>query len=139
MQRDRRESELRASNEQLRIASQQLERLAETDPLTLALNRRGIERVMLDRRVRRGRPPCAMLVDCDDFELVNDVHGYAAGDEVLREIAHRLANCLRADDAISRVGGDEFLILLPATTVLARSAITSASCSEASGSRSTNR
>jgi diguanylate cyclase (GGDEF)-like protein len=116
MQRHRREAELRSTNEQLLIANQQLERLAETDPLTLALNRRGIERVMLDRRIPRGRPPCAILVDCDDFKLINDIHGYAAGDEVLREIAQRLAGCLRADDAISRVGGDEFLILLPDTS-----------------------
>jgi len=115
VERHRREASLRDRCERQRIANERLERLAETDPLTLVLNRRGLERALFDPRAARRRPHCAMLVDCDDFKMINDDHGHAVGDDVLREIASRLASCLRSSDTVSRIGGDEFLILLAET------------------------
>jgi two-component system, cell cycle response regulator len=116
LERQRREAALVERTERLTLTNERLERLAETDPLTLVLNRRGLERAMFDRRIPRNRSSCVMLVDCDDFKLINDIHGHAAGDDVLRNVANRLAACLRSSDTISRVGGDEFLIVLPDTS-----------------------
>src|SRR5947208_156572 len=62
---------------------------------------------------RHNRSLCAVLVDIDRFKAVNDVHGHAAGDAVLREIAVRLTDGLREEDLATRWGGEEFLLLLP--------------------------
>ncbi len=79
------------------------------DPLTGLLNRRA-----LDERFKRhsGSPLTVVALDLDSFKAVNDAHGHAAGDEVLRVCADRLRHECRESDLIARVGGDEFVIVL---------------------------
>lgn len=95
-----------------------LERIVLLDPLTELLNRRGLQKVF-SREIaslrRNGSTLLAILLDLDDFKQINDVFGYAIGDEVLKNVADKLSKTLRATDYISRVGGDEFVILLPQT------------------------
>lgn len=103
---------------ELGLANGHLLKISRTDPLTELLNRRGLEED-LRKEARRALPSgsysLAMLVDVDDFKKVNDGHGHDAGDQVLKEIARRLKESLRQEDIAARVGGDEFLVLLPDT------------------------
>jgi two-component system CheB/CheR fusion protein len=95
-----------------------LETEANNDPLTSLLNRRGVEKVLtrsLSLCRRSGSAMVAILVDCDDFKRVNDSHGHAVGDAVLRAVAERIRVALRPSDWVARIGGDEFLALLPDT------------------------
>lgn len=62
-------------------------------------------------------PLCAAFLDVDRFKLINDVHGHAVGDEVLRIVAQRIGNRLRGDDRLGRYGGDEMVLLLPNTAL----------------------
>lgn len=92
---------------------------AYVDPLTGCYNRRGFdERLLaeLNRGDRYGRPTALILVDLDDFKLINDELGHPAGDHVLRRFAQLLNGTFRNTDVISRFGGDEFAILFPETT-----------------------
>ncbi len=95
-------------------------RLAVTDPLTGLYNRRyampHLDRI--DARAREGgRGYAVMALDLDRFKAINDTHGHAAGDAVLVEVANRLRDSLRVSDMIARIGGEEFLIVLPDTTL----------------------
>lgn len=117
VQRLRRRSYI--AQERLRASNAALHRLASTDPLTGCANRRYFfasaesER----RRARRhGRPLATLLIDIDRFKELNDQHGHAAGDAVLREVVALLGRSVRASDTVGRVGGEEFAILLPETT-----------------------
>jgi diguanylate cyclase (GGDEF)-like protein len=92
------------------------EHRAATDPLTGLPNRtRLMDRVhMALAAARRDNEFVAVLyADLDGFKQVNDVHGHAAGDAVLRHVAHRLVAALRAPDTVGRIGGDEFVIVTP--------------------------
>ncbi len=88
---------------------QEAERAAATDPLTGALNRRSGERILaaLDGPFR------LLVVDLDDFKRVNDDHGHAFGDGVLRRTADAVRRAVRSDDAVVRWGGDEFVVIAP--------------------------
>jgi diguanylate cyclase (GGDEF)-like protein len=108
--------ELALADAQRAIA--ELERLASVDTLTSLLNRRGLEAALTRetaRRRRSGEPLAAVLIDCDDFKRVNDSRGHSVGDQVLRQVAQRLQKSLRPSDHLGRIGGDEFLVLLPDT------------------------
>jgi diguanylate cyclase (GGDEF)-like protein len=108
---ERLERELEAARS--RMAA--IEARADVDPLTDVLNRRGFEREL--RRslayVKRYGPSAALLyLDLDGFKSVNDRHGHAAGDAVLKAVAMVLNRHVRASDLVARLGGDEFAVLL---------------------------
>jgi diguanylate cyclase (GGDEF)-like protein len=95
-----------------------LESAAFIDPLTGTGNRRALERDVareLARSFRHSRPVSIAAIDIDGLKKVNDTRGHAAGDEVLRDLANTLGETLRVGDGIYRVGGDEFVVLLPET------------------------
>ena len=90
--------------------------LARTDPLTGLPNRRSFEesaRRELARADRLRSPLALAVIDLDDFKLVNDEHGHAAGDLALRSVATAAGQTFRSADTAARVGGDEFALLLP--------------------------
>ena len=93
----------------------ELRRLADHDSLTGLLNRRGFMeglRRELRRMERKGEYGALLLLDLDNFKLVNDTAGHLAGDQVLRSTADVLRRRLRATDVIGRLGGDEFAALV---------------------------
>lgn len=87
------------------------------DPLTGLLNRRALhERYAQEERFDPQRALVLVLLDVDHFKRINDNHGHATGDAVLRDFAAAMRSGLRASDAVFRVGGEEFALLLPETT-----------------------
>ena len=111
----RRELARKARNDGRRAALQDGLRLAATDPLTGLYNRR-YALTQLDRIARnapeRGERFAVMVLDLDRFKLINDRFGHAAGDAVLTEVAARMNSCLRRDDFLARIGGEEFLAVI---------------------------
>ena len=96
----------------------QMHQMAHTDSLTGLVNRRAMGNRLegeLERAKRYDRPFALILGDIDHFKTVNDGHGHAVGDQVLREVAARLSAQLRTGDQIARWGGEEFLVLAPET------------------------
>jgi diguanylate cyclase (GGDEF)-like protein len=89
---------------------------AGTDPVAGCMNHRAMRRRLdeeIARAARTGSPLSCLLIDLDDFKLVNDVHGHQAGDAVLRAVVHALVGEFRAFDRVARYGGDEFVVILP--------------------------
>lgn len=105
---------------QLEISSENAERLARVDELTGLYNRRAFYEhgKVLTNSCQRNKDELAMiLMDVDNFKMINDKYGHAAGDTVLREIGNILLQRLRKSDVFARIGGEEFGMLLPFTTV----------------------
>lgn len=110
---------LHSENQQQRLARVLAEHQASHDPLTGLLNRRGLDAVLGERGSSweagdNGETALVVLsLDLDHFKAVNDRMGHAAGDRLLQVVADRLRRALRAEDLAVRLGGDEFLVLMP--------------------------
>jgi diguanylate cyclase (GGDEF)-like protein len=106
----RTENELRDSHQRLRL-------LANIDMLTSVPNRRHLHELAEELLSGGGEPASLMLFDIDHFKAINDRFGHAVGDAALRLVAREAREALRAQDVLGRMGGDEFVALLPCTTV----------------------
>ncbi|WP_244628411.1 GGDEF domain-containing protein [Tardiphaga robiniae] len=112
--------------QEVQRSNQMLERLAATDPLTGAGNRRQfIERIGTEiaRAKRSGAPLSLLSLDLDHFKEVNDSRGHIVGDEVLCEFVRKCLEAIRPYDSVARVGGEEFMVLLPGATLDAACAV----------------
>lgn len=104
------------SHQRLAVALEQVRELSEQDELTGLANRRSVMAQLegLQARLAGGGPPYSVaILDVDHFKRVNDQHGHAVGDAVLREFAQAVAASLRSSDRVARFGGEEFLLVLP--------------------------
>jgi len=110
----------RRFTDRLRDNVMQSMELAITDPLTGLYNRRYMEShaaLLVDRANERAKPLSMLILDIDHFKSINDTYGHDAGDEVLREFADRLRSCIRGVDLACRLGGEEFVVVMPDTDV----------------------
>jgi len=109
---------LRGQYERVRGLLDQAIRLSREDPLTgLASSRAFYERFSheIERMKRHGRPLALLYLDLDNFKQVNDEHGHRAGDQVLEAVGQTLRGHVRRIDLAARIGGDEFVVLMPET------------------------
>ncbi len=104
------------TRDQLATTQAQLVHLADHDPLTGLLNRRCLQHAVansITEAKRDGRRYALVLIDLDNFKMINDTRGHALGDTVLRSVAAALRDRLRTGDTLARLGGDEFAMILP--------------------------
>ena len=115
-QLSRLQARLRQQRRTLTEALEQIKVLATRDDLTGLVNRRHMNDLLENERqrsLRTGSGFCIALIDLDHFKRINDAHGHAAGDEVLRAFAREGTRLLRGTDLLSRWGGEEFLLFMP--------------------------
>jgi diguanylate cyclase (GGDEF)-like protein len=102
--------------QELQRTNEKLEHMAATDPLTGAANRRQfIDRVEAEiaRAKHNGAPFSLLALDLDHFKIINDSYGHQAGDRVLQRFVTKCRDAIRPFDGVARVGGEEFMVLLP--------------------------
>ena len=117
-QRDKLYDELIKTREKLESQTERLQSLASTDELTNLLNRREMNCrsvLLLEQAMRSKQLVALLIIDIDNFKVVNDTFGHLEGDRVLKELGQRLKHFGRQTDLISRYGGEEFLIMVPDT------------------------
>ena len=117
-QRDKLYDELIKTREKLESQTERLQSLASTDELTNLLNRREMNCrsvLLLEQAMRSKQSVALLIIDIDNFKVVNDTFGHLEGDRVLKELGQRLKHFGRQTDLISRYGGEEFLIMVPDT------------------------
>lgn len=105
---------------ELTQANQRLHAMANTDSLTGVGNRRWFEaqgRREIERAFRQKEPLCLLIFDVDHFKRINDTHGHDVGDQVLRFISAQMQDGLRGVDLLARLGGEEFIVMLPSTAL----------------------
>jgi two-component system cell cycle response regulator len=119
-QEEKERTEVEEAHAELTIQRRRVSRMARTDPLTGVHNRQammeGIGRCW-NTWVRKEIPFSVILIDIDHFKVVNDENGHDVGDVVLRETAHAMRRTLREEEELCRIGGEEFLVVCPATTL----------------------
>jgi diguanylate cyclase (GGDEF)-like protein len=118
VERHRGVRDLARVKKELESANRDLQRLTLIDPLTELLNRRGLQQALSREVQHLGRAlstSAVLVVDLDDFKQINDRLGHSAGDVVLKDVGRRLRASVRAVDYVGRIGGDEFLLILPET------------------------
>ena len=112
--------EIRRISAELAVSNQQLQEVGMTDLLTGCRNRRyAMDRMQQEwaMAVRRERPLACMVIDLDNLKQINDAHGHAAGDNVLKLCASAFRDEMRAQDVLARSSGDEFLVICPDTSL----------------------
>lgn len=104
----------------IRMQQEQLKQMAYYDPLTDLPNRRLLEKVIkreFSSMQRTGHETIIIVLDIDNFKNINDTYGHPVGDDILRQLASFLKSNVRESDTVSRFGGEEFIILMPKTSV----------------------
>lgn len=105
---------------QLSEAQKSLKLLASTDDLTGVRNRRQIMQRFeeeFERAIRLKEPLCIIIIDIDHFKVINDTYGHPSGDKVLKKVSMQMSENLRSYDILGRIGGEEFLIVSPGSSV----------------------
>jgi diguanylate cyclase (GGDEF)-like protein len=119
VQLEQKSNALEEANAHLAKAIETLHHISAQDGLTLLANRRHFDETLSRewrRATRRALPLSLLMIDIDHFKPFNDAHGHPAGDEVLRQVAQQLRECVhRAADLVARYGGEEFVVLMPDT------------------------
>jgi len=119
-QEERERAEVEEAHAELTIQRRRVSRMARTDPLTGVHNRQAMMEAIgrsWNTWVRKEIPFSVILIDIDHFKKVNDENGHDVGDVVLRETAHAMKRTLREEEDLCRIGGEEFLVVCPATTM----------------------
>ena len=112
------EEKVRQRTRELEAVNTHLENLSSTDSLTGLVNRRRameILRLLWQEPKTDGQQLACMMIDADNFKQINDRYGHDAGDDVLRVLAREMTHEVRTDDTVCRLGGDEFMVICPAT------------------------
>jgi diguanylate cyclase (GGDEF)-like protein/PAS domain S-box-containing protein len=117
---------LEESQQEILIQNEELVRLATRDPLTNALNRRALFEIfdtVFAEAVEEEGELCCLMVDIDHFKLVNDTYGHGVGDEAIKFMCDTLTQYSRPNDLVGRLGGEEFVVVLPSADVPLATAI----------------